>query len=194
MKKNNLDLNGPVNEHYQKFFEKFKEIESLEVSKWNTNHLIGYFCKIYKNHYNCDYNFKFNSSAPSKSFEVFQMKKLAQNLTTSPVIIKKYIEWAFKEKVKAAKRRITSIAFLSHENLVSEYKLKYLAGELKDQQIDRTTLIPKEYLDIVQKYSYQIFNYGELSFLIQIDDKSISEMSKELEEAGMNLNLVRKIV
>lgn len=194
MAKNDLELSSPVNEHYQKFFDKFKEIETLEVSKWNTNHLIGYFCKIYKNHYNSDYNFKFNSTAPSKSFEVFQMKKLAQNLTSNPSIIKKYIEWAFKEKVKSAKRKITSIAFLSHENLVNEFKLKYLAGDLKDQQIDRTTPIPKEYLDIIQKYSYQISNYGELSFLIQITDKSISDMSNELESVGLNLSLIKKIV
>lgn len=189
-----INIDDAPNENYKKFFLKFNEIETLDVSKWNATHLIGLFCKLYKNYYNTDYKFKYNTTAPSKCFEVFQIKKLGQNLSSNPVICKKYIEWAFQEKAKTAKRRITSIAFLSHESLVSEYKLKYLAGDLKDQKIERTTILPQEYLDIIKKYNCEINNYGELSFLIQINEEWINQMTEELSVAGINIEMIRRII
>jgi len=194
---NKVDLGGSLqdlpNENYRKFFDSFSEINSLEICKWKPVHLIAYFCKLYKEKYNTDYKFKFNSTAPSKCYEVFQIKKLAQSLTKDPIILKKYIDWSFEEKAKFAKRKITSIAFLSSEYLVTEYKLKYLAGDLSDQKIDRTTSIPEEYLQIIKKYNYPVHNYGELAFLLQMNDGAISSMSQELTAAGLNLDEVKKI-
>lgn len=181
------------NEAYKKFFDKFKEIDSIPVKDWSVTHLIGHFCKLYLEQYNCNYKFKYNSTAPSKCFEVFQVKKLGQSLSSDPTLLKKYIEWAFKEKVRSAKRRITSIAFLAYEDLVNEYKMKYLAGNLQDQKIDRTTEIPGEFLQIVKKYNYSISTYGELSFLLQIEESSILQMSQELSVAGLDLNRVKRI-
>jgi len=194
---NKVDLGGSLqdlpNENYRKFFDSFSDINSLEICKWKPVHLIAYFCKLYKEKYNADYKFKFNSTAPSKCYEVFQIKKLAQSLTKDPTILKKYIDWSFEEKAKFAKRKITSIAFLSSEYLVTEYKLKYLAGDLSDQKIDRTTSIPEEYLQIIKKYNYPVNNYGELAFLLQMSDGAISSMSQELTAAGLNLDEVKKI-
>ncbi len=189
-----IKIDDAPNENYKKFFLKFQEIETLEVSQWGVVHLIGFFCKLYKNHYNTEYKFKYNTTAPSKCFEVFQVKKIGQNLSSNPNICKKYIEWAFQEKVKNSKRRLTSIAFLSHESLVNEYKLKYLSGSLREQRVERTTPIPQEYLDIINKYNCQITNYGELSFLIQISESWITQMTEELSVAGLNVDLIRKIV
>jgi hypothetical protein len=191
------DLGGSLqdlpNEKYKKFFDSFAEIDSLEISKWKVNHLIGYFCKLYKQKYQIDYKFKFNSPAPSKCYEVFQVKKLGQILTSDPVKLKKYIDWAFEEKSKFAKRRITSIAFLSTDYLVTEYKLKYLAGDLSDQKIDRTTLIPPEYMSIITRYKYQISTYGELAFVFQMKDESADSMLQELAALGLNIEEVKKI-
>lgn len=189
----NIKFEDAPNEAYKKFFEKFKEIDSLPVKDWSVTHLIGHFCKLYRDHYNCNYKFKYNTTAPSKCFEVFQVKKLGQNLSSDPVLLKKYIEWAFKEKVRIAKRKITSIAFLAHEILVSEYKMKYLAGELQGQKIDRTTEIPEEFMQVIRKYNYSISTYGELSFLLQIEEESILEMQRELSDVGLDLNKVKKI-
>lgn len=194
MKENlNIQFDDAPNDAYKKFFLKFKEVETLPTNEWSVTHLIGYFCKLYLDHYNVNYKFKYNTTAPSKCFEVFQVKKLGQNLSGDAVLLKRYIEWAFKEKVKSAKRKITSIAFLSHETLVNEYKLKYLAGDLQDQKMDRATNIPEEFMQIIKKYNYSISTYGELSFLLQIEEDSISEMSGELSAAGLDLNKVKKI-
>ena len=68
-----LKLNQAVSVHYEKFFNKFKEIDNIECKKWDISHILGYFCKKYEDFYGIKYSFKFNNSAPSKSFEVFQM-------------------------------------------------------------------------------------------------------------------------
>ena len=186
-------LGDAPNIQYQKFFNSFAEIETLDIKDWGVKHIVGYFCKVYKNKYQTDYKFKFNSTAPSKCYEVFQIKKLGQILTTDPVKLKKYIDWAFEEKIKFAKRKITSIAFLSSEYLVTEYKLKYLAGTLSDQRIERTTFIPEEYLQIIRQYDYHISNYGELSFLIQMKDDKTNAMLLQLSAAGLDLDKLSKI-
>jgi hypothetical protein len=179
---------------YKDFFEKFAEIESLPIDQWKPAHLIGLFCKLYKQHYNIDYKFKFNSPAPSKCYEVFQIKKLAQGLTSDPIKLKKYIEWAFQEKVKISKKRISSIAFLSHEFMITEYKLKYLSGDLREQKLQRTTMLPVEYLSVINKYGHKISTYGELSFLSQMNNFSTDQMMKELVQLGMDVEAIRRIV
>jgi len=195
---NQPDIGGSLTDlphpKYKDFFSKFPEIETLSVNEWKPLHLISYFCKLYKQQYNLDYKFKFNSPAPSKCYEVFQIKKLAQGLTSDPVKLKRYIDWAFQEKVKISKKRITSIAFLAHDFMITEYKLKYLAGDLREQKLERTTLLPPEYLAIINSYKHQIRTYGELSFLMQINNAETMNMMKDLSTAGMDIDAIRRIV
>ena len=48
MAKDDIGNLGTVpNEKYQKFFDQFKEIETLEISKWRPVHCIAYFAKKY---------------------------------------------------------------------------------------------------------------------------------------------------
>lgn len=179
---------------YKEFFNKFNEVDVLTVDQWKPVHLISWFCRLYKQHYNMDYKFKFNSSSPSKCYEVFQIKKLAQGLTADPVKLKKYIEWAFNEKVKISKKRITSIAFLAHEFMITEYKFKYLAGDLKEQKIERTSRLPEEYLAVIKQYGYNISNYGELSFISQIDSEKNKEMMHKLFSLGLDSEAFKRII
>lgn len=181
-----FNLNEVPNEAYKKFFDKFKDIDTISVDQWNVNHLIGYFCRCYKNEYNIDYKFKFNSTAPSKSFEVFQMKKLAQLLSSDPNILKSYIDFVFEVKVKSAKRRLTSISFLLYENLILDYKKRYLSGKLST--IDRTTSLPDNLKNIFGKYS--ISTYGDLAFLYKsdIEKELFSSLTKE------EINIIENIV
>src|ERR1700690_3719454 len=102
------ELTDIPNEKYRKFFEKFKEIDTLRVDEWKVVHILSYFCKKYKETYGVDYKFKFNSPAPSKCFEIFQVKKLAYMLTEQPKLLRDYIDWIYLNKVVKAKRRLTS--------------------------------------------------------------------------------------
>src|ERR1700722_273844 len=72
-----ISLNEYPSIHWKKFFDKFEDINLFPVGKWDLNNLIAYFCKKYKDYYKLDYTFKFNSTAPSKSYEVFQIRKLS---------------------------------------------------------------------------------------------------------------------
>lgn len=189
-----LELSDIPNDKYKKLFDKFNEIETLDVNDWKVNHILGFFVKKYYETYGTKYKFKFNSPAPSKCFEIFQIKKLVSILTSNPSILKEYIEWVFLTKVIKAKRRLTSISFLTIEDTVNEYKMKILLGS-DNRNIDRTTTLPEKYKEIFKELNIDLFTYGDLAFLAQ------SELTNELDMAfsravlaGLDLNMLKKVV
>jgi hypothetical protein len=184
------------NKKYEQFFAKFKEIESLDIAQFKPVHLIGYFCKKYKTHFNIDYKFKFNSPAPSKCFEVFQIKKLGMLLSSDPKILKDYIDWVFSDKVVKAKRRITSISFMTAEGVANEYKMNILLAGDRNQNIDRSTLLPNKYQQIFTDRQVFANTYGDVAFLSQMDPMS-SEVADALdciEKLGFDMNVLKRIV
>lgn len=198
MKKENFggELTDYPNEQYKKFFDKFKEIETIDVAEWKPVHILSYFCKKYKDQYKIDYKFKFNSPSPTKCFEVFQVKKLAMTLTSNPALLKEYINWIFENKVVKAKRRLTSISFMTAEGIVNEYKLNVLLADKQNLNVDRSTPLPEKYKSIFKEYGTNINTYGELAFISQMDPLS-SELSlaiNKIEEMGFNKELLSRIV
>lgn len=158
---NFLDLNSTINEKYEKFFSQFSEIESLPVKDWKVTHLLSYFCKKYYQHYNTPYQFKYNNPSPIKSFEVFHIKRLCQLLSKDPQVIKEYIDYIFNTKVKSAKRKLTSISFMTHENVVHPYKIKFLFNS----KVDRSTLLPDNVKRYIDSHGFgQINTYGDFAF------------------------------
>lgn len=150
---------------WQKFFDKFPEIETLEVSKWKEVHIIGYFCKLYKRLYNIDYTFKFNGP-PTKSYEIFQLKKVISMLSSDPLILKDYIDWVFKTKVSERKRKITVIGFLANVDMIADFKFKYLAGKnVPISQISRSTQVSDIITQISKQHNLNVNTYGDLAFI-----------------------------
>lgn len=192
----NIELEGAPNIRYQKFFEKFKEIDTLEVANWNGTHLLAYFCKKYKEQYQTNYKFKFNSTAPSKCFEVFQIKKLSCMLTSQPILLKEYIDWIYLNKVVKAKRKLTSISFMTNEGVVNEYKLNVLLSNNKNSNIDRSTPLPENYKSIFVEAGLDIKTYGDLAFLSQMNplSDSIALALQKIEVLGFDKNILGKIV
>jgi hypothetical protein len=190
------NLGDIPNEKYAKFFATFNEIDTLEVSQWKTSHLIGYFCRKYKQHYNIDFSFKFNSSSPSKCFEVFQIKRLAMLLSKDPVILKEYIDWVFRTKVPQAKRRLTSISFLTNEGTVSYYKMQFLFNnQASNGKINRATPLPANYSEVFGVAGITANNYGDLAFMLQMEmTPELESVIAKLEELGFDRNMVSKIV
>jgi len=190
------ELYDPPNEYYRNFFKKFEEIETLEVHKWKPVHILSYFCKKYKDHYNVNYQFKFNTSSPSKCFEIFQIKKLAMHLTASPVLLKEYIDWIFIDKIIKAKRKFTSISFITNETTVKEYKFNVLLSDKKNANINRSTLLSNEYKTVFAQLNFPANTYGDLAFISQMPDMPI-ELVKAftmLESMGFDKNILKKIV
>jgi len=193
----NLPLNEYPSKAWEKFFARFPETERLDVSAWDTTNVLAYFCTKYKDYYSAEFTFKFNSTAPSKSYEVFQMRKLAQTLSSDPQILKDYIDWWFKVKVPLRKKRIYSLAFLTDQIVINEYKVKHLLAG-KSSTIDRTTYIPSNYAAIIAKYASNITNYGELAFIKRCIDsgngeEKYSQMLTELKNNGMDIAILDRV-
>lgn len=195
-------LGEAPNEKWQKFFEQFSEIETLDNTKWKPVHLIGYFCSKYYQAYNVKYSFKFNSPSPAKSFEVFQIKKLAMQLSSNPVILRDYIDWAYKEKVEPGKRRLTSISFITNEDLVNNYKINVLLSNKKHLHIDRSTPLPADYKENL-KIIGPINTYGDLSFMYQSFKSAafdietalkFSDAMDKLETLGLDIEILTRII
>lgn len=169
MTENKDDFGGELNEipeKYQKFFNKFAEIDTLTVEQWKVAQTLGYFVRKFKAAFQTDYKFKYNSPSPTKCFEVFQVKKLSQLLSSNPKILKDYIDWIFVEKVEKHKKKFRSISFLTGEDNLIEYKQLVLSPI-----IDRSTILPERVLADFSGASCielsTIKTFGDASFVYQ---------------------------
>jgi hypothetical protein len=190
-------LTSIPNAKYQKLFSQFKEIETLKTEQWKVPHILGYFVSKYKEAFGVDYQFKFNTPAPSKSFEVWQVKALGGKLSSNPQILRGYIDWVFQEKAPETKRRFTSISFLSKEEFLNEYKWSILTKEKQALSLDRSTPLPAAYQDALAEVP-GMKTYGDLAFWIQAmkTDQSTNTHPAilKLEAAGLDFALLEKIV
>jgi hypothetical protein len=177
------------NTYYEKFFEKFVEIENTDVKNWSKTGVLAYFCKKYKEHYNADYQFKFNTPQPSKCFEVFQINKLYINLSSDPINLKTYIDWVFENRVKKAKRKLTSISFLTNEQTLREFKNKYFSNKIVST-IDRSSNLPEELVSKIKHINENILTYGDLAFIMQ----SKNAQSELIEKLNLDLSFLDRIV
>ena len=191
------ELTAIPNDKYRKLFEKFAEIETLDVAQWKPAHLLGYFCKKYKEAYGVDYPWKFNNPSPSKCFEVWQLNTLVAKLSANPKILKEYIDWAYLNLVPRAKRRLTSISFMTKDEVLIPYKMNVLLGGKKNLNVDRSTMLPKEYCAILQEVGHiHVETYGDLAFIVQMDDtpNDITLAVDKITEMGFDPEVLKRIV
>ena len=192
-----IEFSDCPNDRYKKFFDKFSEIETLDVKEWKPAHLLGYFCKKYKQTYKANYAWKFNNPAPSKCFEVWQMSVLSSKLSSNPKILRDYIDWAYENIVPKAKRRLTSISFMTKEEVINDYKLNVLFAGMKGSNVDRSTILPANYQDAIREASgISIKTYGDLSFLSQMSppDESAAKALAKIIEMGFDMEILKRIV
>jgi len=189
-------LSGPPNKKYEQFFAKFSEIDTLKLAEWKTVHVLAYFCKKYEDHYKVKYSFKYNSPNPSSCFEVFQVKKLASLISANPKILTEYIDWVYKTRVLEAKRKLTSISFLTVEGLTIEYKTKFLFADKKDLHVSRSTALPPEYRIVFSEAGMNIQTYGDLAFIEQMTDKPSELVTAfdKIVEMGFDLEILKRVI
>jgi hypothetical protein len=192
----NIQISKYPSKHWEKFFNKFDEINYVPIKQWGNNHFIAFFCKKYKDYYNIDYEFRFNSSAPSKSYEVFQINKIASMLSTNPEILKDYIEWFWTTQIIAKKKRITSMSFMTDINTVNAYKKEFILAP--NTAIDRTTKLSTSIIEIANKFGETIITYGDLAFMKQcIDAGTAGENHKhilqEIINNGFDISTLSKV-
>lgn len=189
---------GPLpNDKYKKFFDKFAEIETLDVSQWKVAHILGYFCKKYKETYGIDYSWKFNNQSPSKCFEVWQANTLAAKLSQNPKILRDYIDWVYKNIVPTTKARFRSVSFITKDEVVNDYKMNVLFAGQRDLHIDRSTPLPTNYVDIIKEIAgLNIHTYGDLAFVSQMEPRpdNVSEALAKMAEFGFSEDVFKRIV
>ncbi len=191
------ELTDYPNDKYRQFFEKFAEIETLDMNEWKPVHILAYFCKKYQEQYGVEYQFKFNSPSPVKCFEIFQVKRLSMLLSSNPKILTEYIDWIYQTKVVQAKRRLTSISFMTHEGVVNDYKMNILLKGKKNLNVDRSTPLPVNYQAVLSEIAGgNIKTYGDLAFLSQMDPIpiDISIALDKIREMGFDDEVLKRIV
>jgi len=187
------------NEKYEKFFAKFSEIETIKIADWKPYHILSYFCFLYEKEYGKKYQWKFNSPSPSKCFEIFHINKVRIQLSSSPIILKDYIDWIFANKVPLCKRRFTSISFMTNEDFVREYKIQYLTGTtapIEEETIRRSTKLPESYRAVFIDVGQNVATYGDLAFLSKMNNKeeSINRAFDKIIELGFDEEILRRII
>lgn len=195
-KKTEEGLNPIPNEKYEKFFAKFAEVETLEVSQWKVAHLLGYFCQKWKAAYETDYHWKFNNPNPNKCFEVWQMNTLVAKLSANPQILKDYIDWIFVNVVPK-KSKLRSISFMTNDDVVIPYKMNVLLGGKKGLNVDRSTPLPANYQEVLQTIgSTNIKTYGDLAFISQMDPipHDIFVAMEQIRQMGFDMDILKRIV
>lgn len=173
---------------YQKWFDKFNEIDTLDVSQWKSVHLISFICQKYREHYGIDYTMRMNHTSPSKSYEVWQISKLTQMLTKDPIILKNYISWIFSEKIIKRKKQIKTLAIFTLPENVNEYK-----WQVFDNQIDRTTPLPENILNAVKDIDNTIRTYGDLAFINNTEELEHAYLFAQLDKIGFDRKILGKI-
>lgn len=191
MKDNKMQTTEYPNLQWQKFFNQFNDIDALDPNNWKTVHLIAYFCKRFETHFKSKYSFRFNTTAPSKSYEVFNFNKLSLNISRNPIIVKEYIDWLFDFKLAQNKRKMQTMAYLTDVSVINEFKFKVLMPR-QSGPIDRTMKIPANLIELAKPFA-DITTYGELSFIKKsIDngndmDPKYKEMLILLSKNGLSL-------
>jgi hypothetical protein len=196
-KKDTLDnqLTSIPNDKYGKFFAKFAEIETLPVEQWGKSHLLGYFCKLYHSTYQVEYPWKFNHQNPNKCFEVWQLNTLCAKLSANPKILKEYMDWAFQTLIPKAKRRLTSISFMTKDEVVNPYKMDILLGNKKNLNVDRSAPLPDKYRQVFGNIGIEVHTHGDVAFLANMTQTpEIARAFEELQVLGFDKDILTRIV
>ena len=145
-----------------------------------------------------DYPWKFNNPSPNRCFEVWQLNTLVAKLSANPQILKDYIDWAYQKLVPQAKRRLTSISFMTKDEVINPYKMNVLLGGKKNLNVDRSTPLPDKYKEVIKQCgnSFNLSTYGDLAFVSQMDPmpQELSRAFRELSDAGFDMEVLKRIV
>jgi hypothetical protein len=188
-KKEFLDL---LTKPWQKFFIKFKEIDSLPINDWKPYHYVAHFANLYNKKYNTSFSFSIKG-APSKCSEVFLMKRIIAMLGISnQQAIKEYINWIFEKKIQD--KKIKSIGFLANTQFCNEFKI----WRKENLKITRTTKLPNDYQQIVDLFELPVSTFGGLAFIksaldMNPNDDRYNKLFNELYSIGFEFDMLKDI-
>lgn len=160
---------------WERFFQRFKEIETTKVELWEPLHLLAYIDKRYREIYNKNFPYSFKKT-PSVCPEIILIKRLSPMLsTTDMVLIKRYIDWVIDNKIITNKMKIRTLAIFNTANIANEFLDSI---EKKSDTIQRSTRLPQAYIDICNKNNIFANTFGDLAFIFLAMQKT-SDLSKK---------------
>lgn len=177
-------------QEYSKFWEM---PEKWSSKKDHLMCLMGYFSKLYNQHYGTDFTFSLNDKGLFRGPEVTLLRKMYSLLGNDADLSKTYLEWIFAKKVVLKKKKITSLGFLATPAIVQEFKLSYK----KSLTVDRNTVLPSRMIDWIKKFTPTVLSnvslrdFGELKLLLTYfkdghfsDDSEMKTLINKLIETG----------
>jgi hypothetical protein len=188
-----IELGQYPNKKWEDFLTKANNHSSIQVNDWKIAQILGYFMARFKTAFNKDYQLKFNSPSPSKSYEVFRINTISTRLSSNPQILKDYIDWIFDQRVARDKKNFRSIAFLTADEQCQHYRDKILfAGQITN--IDRSTQLPHNIQPIVNAIGCK--TYGDLAFLLKanLQTDEMQQINQNLRDAKFDFGILDKIV
>ena len=181
--------------HWENFFEKFKEIDTLKTSQWKDVHIVAYICKLFNQKFGREFAITIKGTAPSKSPDLFMVKQMYLSLnTTNPKLVKAYIDWAFENKVSSAPFK--KLGYFLTSGFVNEFNISLTS---KKNNISRSTELPKEYKSVSEQLEIDISTFGELAFIYasikKTNDTSSSYylLLKNIEAMGFDLDKLESL-
>lgn len=194
-KPSGLRKDGTPNAHWQKFINETKRHQELPVHRWSLNQILGYIIDRYTKHMGIPFRFSYSGS-PTKSKEIYCMKRMATNLATEdPNILKQYIDWIFDKQIIPNKTPIKSLAYFFTRGLCDKFLYHYS----QSQRITRTTPLPPKFVEEANSLGLQLNTYGDLAFAKMAVNNSPEDYSEyinyfdRIKNLGFNEQLLNKI-
>lgn len=179
-----LTKTGNLSKWWQNFFDDIRDL-SAPVGKWTNKQLLGYFCQRYLETYGITYSFSLLGS-PSKCQEMFLLKQTIISLgKDNPHYVKAYIDWIFDNKVKKENVKIHSFGFIFNNQLINKFKFDYA----EKTKIRRSTVLPKEFIELAQEKGIDVNSYGDLSFIKLAIDSNPEDSSMDIYKEFFNVLL-----
>lgn len=146
---------------WRNFFDKFKEIDVIKVSKWKDVHVLAYICKRYYSHYGKKYSVAIKG-APGKSPDIQIIRRIIAMLDTSNMkVIKEYVDWVFDTKIITRKIKVNSLAFFLTSGFANGFQFYYQ----EKNKITRSSVLPDEFKFLAEALKININTYGDLAFI-----------------------------
>jgi hypothetical protein len=191
--KEDIELSNAPNKKWADFLTKAAAHNNIPVDQWKAAEVLGYFAAKFKEAFGKDYQWKFNTPSPSKSYEVFRLNSCGARLSSKPQILKSYIDWIFDQRVGIDHKSFRSISFLTAEDNINPYRAILFAGQT-NATVERTTPLPPNILPIIASLGCKTF--GDLAFLVKanIDTDEMKTAKEQLTAARFDFAILDKIV
>jgi len=182
-----------LSKHWQKFFKRFDEIDTLKVSQWKEVHFLAYICKRFKDTFGRNFSVTIQN-CPSKSPDIYAIKRIIAMLgTTNMRTVKEYIDWVYDKKIVPKRTRIRKVGYF----LTSGFGNEFYFDRKQAPKIKRSTELPDDYKRVATTLGVSASTYGDLAFIKMAADQSQSSpynvLFANLEAMGFDLDILKEI-